>query len=304
MSSAKIRFTCRPRSRVFRGRANSLLRLLLLLSINACSISPGLDIPPVNHPPTADYIPGKIVWHDLLTDDPVGVRRFYGELLGWTFDTGSGYTTILNGARPIGGIVSLDSADKHIRRGRWLISLSVSNVDEAAEFVRTHGGVIHETPQQVGQRGRMAVVSGPQDAQLVLLHSGSGDPADRPPRDHDWLWNELWTQDASAAEEFYSLLGGYTVGQVEDKSGQTYDVLKRDGRPRIGIAQLKNPDIQSAWVPYIRVRDPARLTRRVIELGGRVLLPPTADFENGSIAIVADPDGGVFGLQKWAGQAD
>ena len=30
--------------------------------------------------------PGSFVWHDLLTKDVAGAKRFYGELFGWRFE--------------------------------------------------------------------------------------------------------------------------------------------------------------------------------------------------------------------------
>jgi len=35
------------------------------------------------------YEPGTPTWVDLMTTDPEGARAFYGEVLGWEFDTGA-----------------------------------------------------------------------------------------------------------------------------------------------------------------------------------------------------------------------
>ena len=68
--------------------------------------------------------PGSFVWHDLLTRDVAGARRFYGELLGWRFeDTKRGdrpYVIARAGAAPVGGIVDVSGiadAGTHGQRG-------------------------------------------------------------------------------------------------------------------------------------------------------------------------------------------
>ncbi|MGH8549037.1 MAG: VOC family protein [Methylococcales bacterium] len=257
----------------------------------------------MSQPPTHSHQIGKFVWHDLLTTDVAAAKRFYGGLFDWTFEAGEDpdYTVIFNHSRPIGGIVSLQSPDHEGRKGRWLASLSVKDVDQATEFVRTSGGLIHEQPQTIPERGRLAIVSDPQDAQLVLLHAESGDPPDRPLAMNEWLWDELWIREKSAAIEFYSLLAGFTHELVQEQSGRGYDVLKTGIYPRAGIASIAVDHVHSMWVPYIRVSDPGLMVEKVEQLGGRVILAPSADFENATVAIAADPDGGVFAMQRWAG---
>lgn len=278
--------------------------LILMLGFAGCA-GPGVTrIPPVSQTPTHSHQIGKFVWHDLLTTDVAAAKRFYGGLFNWTFETGEDpdYIVIFNHSRPIGGIVSLESLDNQNRKGQWLASLSVKDVDQATEFVRTSGGLIHEQPQTIPERGRLAIVSDPGDAQLVLLHAESGDPYDRPLAMNEWMWDELWTREKKAAIEFYSLLAGYAHELVQDQSGRGYDLLKTGIHPRAGIASITLDHVRPMWLSYIRVSDPGLMAERVEQLGGRVILAPSTDFENGTVAIAVDPDGGVFAMQKWTGK--
>ena len=43
------------------------------------------ELPPLNTPPSTEHHVGKVVWTDLVTPDLAVAERFYGELLGWTF---------------------------------------------------------------------------------------------------------------------------------------------------------------------------------------------------------------------------
>ena len=80
--------------------------------------------------------------------------------------------------------------------------------------------------------------------------------------------------------------------------GRTYHVFRTRapaGRPAPGA----RPEMRPAWLPYVKVGDPAALAARVASLGGQVLFSPRADVRKGTLAIVADPSGAPIALQKW-----
>jgi predicted enzyme related to lactoylglutathione lyase len=91
---------------------------------------------------------------------------------------------------------------------------------------------------------------------------------------------------------------GFTNEVLETRAGQNYHLLKTD-RPRAGLFASPWKREASAWLPYVRVEDPAAMARRVVELGGSVVLEPRADIRNGSLAIVVDPTGAAVALQKY-----
>src|SRR5262249_9556630 len=55
---------------------------------------------------------GAMCWNELATTDVGSAKRFFGELVGWTYDTDAGYTTITNAGRRIGGIRSQTEAEQ------------------------------------------------------------------------------------------------------------------------------------------------------------------------------------------------
>ena len=60
------------------------LALLCAASITGCTRSTAL--PPLVDEQGAPQIPGKFVWHNLVTGDGEAARQFYGGLFGWEFD--------------------------------------------------------------------------------------------------------------------------------------------------------------------------------------------------------------------------
>jgi hypothetical protein len=76
-----------------------------------------------------------------------------------------------------------------------------------------------------------------------------------------------------------------------------YTLLRFGGVDRAGI--LLNPtDWNPQWLTYFGVADPAAAAARVAALGGKVLLEPTPDVREGTMALVIDPTGAVLGLQR------
>ena len=90
---------------------------------------------------------------------------------------------------------------------------------------------------------------------------------------------------------------GFDVNRIERRGGE-YTMLSNGGVYRAGI--LQNPtDWKPAWLTHFAVADPAAAAGRVEALGGRVLLAPTPEVREGTVAIVADPSGAILALLKW-----
>jgi len=210
------------------------------------------------------------------------------------------YTLILNRGQAIGGIIDLDAAEK-IDGEQWVSYLSVADVDAAAAVAKKRGGKVLREPIDFEERGRVAVVTDPQGALVVLVRSTSGDPADSEPQQNAWLWTELFTDDVNAAAEFYSELAGYDVDDMDTGVRVPYYVFQTQDENRAGMLAIPEQweGVTPNWLPYIRVEDAAAVAAKVEALGGKVLLAPSPDVRSGTAAIIMDPTGGVLAIQKW-----
>ncbi len=287
-----------------RSRVRFSLVILVLVVITGCA---GLDparIPPIDTAGTQP-MPGKVIWHDLLTEDPAAARRFYGDLFGWQFrrvDMGLGqnYTVIEHNGRVIGGLVDGRRINRDVNVSRWIPVLSVAEIAVAIAETEEAGGTVFQAPLDIPQRGTVAVIADPQGAVLTLFESRDGDPADRFPERGDWLWNEIWTSDPDASLAFYrALVPAYEIDDADDARGGTYRYLSAGGVPRVGV--LPNPvtDIADTWMAYVRVPDPAATAAAAEALGGEILLSAQRDSRGGEIAILKDPTGAGFLVQSW-----
>jgi predicted enzyme related to lactoylglutathione lyase len=280
-------------------RQLALLSVTVSLVVSACS---GLRLSPVTAEPTSQWIPGKFIWHDLITHDVDAVKSFYGGVFGWTFEALPGtdrYTVIRHNGEMIGGIAFSDRKVDGRPISQWVSWMSVPNVDLAASRIRQAGGKALAGPRDVDDRGRLAIVADPQGAVFGLARTTGGDPRERDAELGDWLWNELWCDDQEAASQVYANLVGYELDTHEKVAGKPYTVFRLDGTPRAGLLVDPFPEVTPHWLPYVRVGDPAAIVAKVDGLGGQVLLKPEPEHRKGTVAIIADPTGAEVAIQKW-----
>ena len=253
------------------------------------------SLPSVTATVTGERHTGKFVWHDLLTDDATSSRTFYAGVFGWTFETSGAYTQILNHGDLIGGMMQVQSPDETKGEALWLPSLSVANIDQSIRDIKAKKGKVIKGPLEMKERGRGALVSDPQGAQLVLLHTKNGDPKDVTPQVGDWLWNELWTNTPKESYSFYRKLGGYS----SSKSKNDYQLLIRKGKWRAGIRDVSKKDLKARWVPAIRVSNLEETMTKTKALGGEVLVSPHKELVHGDVALIADNAGALVIIQRW-----
>ena len=268
-----------------------------------------VNMPAVTDDPTGARLPGKVVWHDLLTDTPKESKRFYGELFGWEFqelgiDLGFfrtvNYTLIRHNGELIGGMVDQTRLDSKADISQWVVLVSVADIEKATATLEASGGSIFTPPTDLADRGRIAIVADSQGALFAMLETKDGDPLDKEPVNGGFLWDEIWSTDVGETVAFYQGIADYDVGERGVGADKTYQFLSTAGQPRAGI--LANPveGLQPLWVTYIRVEDPAAITARVEELGGRILLDAQDRDLGGQVALIAGPSGAGIALQSWS----
>jgi len=255
---------------------------------------------PITENPSGKSNPGKFIWHDLLTPDPLLAGKFYEELFGWQIDYEGQYAVVRNGGKLIAGILKVEPKDGGAREGVWMPSVSVADVDAAITLVVANGGTVLNGPVDMDKRGRTALISDPERADIVLLSAEGGDPEDAEPAMGDWLWDEIWTNDPDATEEFYSAVLGYD----EMVSGEDYDVFMHKGKWRAGIRYVQDDFKHRLWVPVVRVADPDATVQRVKELGGKVWIAPGEAPANDDTALIGDTTGALLLIQRWPSPVD
>ncbi|MCP4548156.1 MAG: VOC family protein [bacterium] len=106
------------------------------------------------------------------------------------------------------------------------------------------------------------------------------------------VWRDLYTRDRDRSVAFYTELFGwrtkvFPMGELGD-----YTMFLNGERPFGGLEVLDGNDSRpSRWHIYISVEDVDKTTAKAVELGGKVVLPPTDIPTVGRYSIIADPVG-------------
>ncbi len=237
---------------------------------------------------------GKFVWHEQVSSDPKQAQDFYTQLLGWgteAFKPGEvDYTMISSGGQNHGGF---GKAMEGAPPPHWLGHVRVENVDETIEKAKSAGGRLAAGPFEMGEVGRIAIITDPQGAFVSAFQPESEGPGS----EGVFVWDELGTTDVDGAQRFYGEVFGWTTSDMGPEYGG-YRIFQR-GETRIGgLMTLPDDSMPAHWQPYVAVGDPDGTTAKATELGGSALLEPMDVPNVGRIAVLRDPQGAVFGIIK------
>ena len=259
-----------------------------------------LIVSPISSVPGGETHNGKLVWVDLVTTDPRKAVAFYTAVFDWQSRSFADetYVELIHDGRVMSAIVLYEGDEAVDGDARWLVSISVKDVDAATQVAVESGGEVLEPATDLPDRGRYSVISDAQGAVLMLLRATGGDPIDDTPLLDEWAWAELWTDDLEAAVNFYQAIAGYSTLRLPDADGGERIVLGTDGKARATVVPLPWDDVEPNWIPYIPVANTAGTLQRIIEAGGAVLVTSDGSPNSVAVAIVMDPTGGVFAIQQ------
>ncbi len=287
--------------------AATALAALAALALTPAAPAAAADLPALVSPPGTEHHRGKMVFAELVTPDLGAAKRFYGGLFGWSFqDAGGGvnrFTQASVDGRVVAGIVQ--RAIPTGRRPAWLSFIAVDDAARAAALAKQSGGKLLFEPHRIAALGQEAILADPQGAVFAVLASSSGDPPDLLAEPGAWIWSSLITTDPGADAAFYRSLFGYDVFDLPGAQDARHLILASESYARASVNPIPSsrPGAHPRWVSYLRVDDATAMAARVVAMGGRVVLPPQLDRHGGKIALVADPQGALFGLLEWPGDA-
>jgi predicted enzyme related to lactoylglutathione lyase len=254
----------------------------------------------------SSYAPGTFSWVDLATTDTDDAKRFYAELFGWSYDDrdaggGGTYTEASIDGDAVAGLYS--QPEQQRSQGAppfWSNYVTVASADDAASRASELGGSVHAAPFDVLDAGRMAVIADPTGAMLGVWEPGESIGARRVNDPGCMTWNELSTNDAASAIDFYSSLFGWRIEPIDTGGGPPYWSISHDGgaEGRNGGMRELAPEQEGVpphWMPYFTVASVDETIDRAEGAGGRSLAGPL-DLPTGRIVILSDPQGAVFAI--------
>jgi hypothetical protein len=242
------------------------------------------------------YPAGTFSWVDLQTDDLDAAKRFYGELLGWSYnDIPIGDDSVYSMAQVQGhNVAGLGERQDESIPPHWNCFVTVEDADASAARAAELGATILAPPFDVFDAGRMSAFADPQGAVLSVWQAKESIGAGLVNAVGALTWNDLVTPDVEASAAFYSALFGWQITEVEGSDGQYWSITN-GGRINGGLLPIIEGG-HPAWNLYFACEDVDATVARANELGGETFMGPM-DVPNGSrFAILRDAGGAFFSV--------
>ncbi|HCA85900.1 MAG TPA: hydrolase [Streptomyces sp.] len=253
----------------------------------------------------AVFAEGVPCWADVMLPDVAAGKRFYGELFGWTFETGDeryGFRTeaFLDGSR----VAALVPKSDGRMPTAWGVHLATPDATATAGRVREAGGQLITAPTAIGDHGVLAQAADPGGAVFGLWQSGTHGGFDVRGRPGSYAWTEVYTRDKSAVDPFYRQVFGYGITEIDAGEDFDFAVWSPAGSPpgeetaiggRCVLDDRFPAEMPAHFLVYFAVADCDESLRTVTRLGGRSTAPPT-DTPYGRFTIVVDDQGASFAV--------
>lgn len=110
-----------------------------------------------------------------------------------------------------------------------------------------------------------------------------------------FCWHELVTSDLDAATKFYQELLGWSFRDNPSPAGGTYRTFSL-AETMVAGAMAAPDGVPSGWLVYVAVDDADASAKKLAELGGKVMVPPTTVPDMLRFACASDPAGAAFGI--------
>jgi hypothetical protein len=243
---------------------------------------------------------GRIIWHDLLTQDITEVKHFYADLLGWRYQIEHAsnfvwkpgeaeYPLILADGEAHGGFVDLGQNVL----SRWIAYVMVKDVDAITAKAKSLGATVFREPFDTPGVGRSSVIEDLQGAVICPTFPTHSFPAPS----GTFLWDELITNDVESAKLFYGDLFGWKSHDISVNWIGSYTILGTDNADAVGVTNQSFSTVESAiWIPYLATDNIDTTIAKAKVLGGRVCEEETYMPNGERKAVLLDPTGAMFGL--------
>lgn len=108
-------------------------------------------------------------------------------------------------------------------------------------------------------------------------------------------WLDLGTPDIEVAKSFYGRIFGWNFLSAGPEAGG-YGMFQSDGKTAAAGMTVTPEQAPSAWNIYFQSPDIEATAEAVRQGGGAVLVDPMDVFDQGRMAVFADPDGAGFSV--------
>ncbi len=258
---------------------------------------------------------GKYCWADLSTTDPEAARKFYGDLMGWEFDSmyeseNLIYSMILLDGKHVAGMGQLQPAQ--VEAGMppvWNSYICVEDARAMAQKCESLGAQILAGPMDVFDSGVLVMLTDPKGAMFSLWQPKAHKGFQVMMEPGAYVWVELYAHNPTADADFYEAAFGWDLQADSNPQNPGYHIFHQamgEGsaeweRRVAGVLQIR-PEmgpVPPHWNVYFQVADVDASLQKALELGGEQL-HPIVEVSTVRLVGIKDPQGAVFTIMQMA----
>ncbi|MEV6809280.1 VOC family protein [Streptomyces sp. NPDC051132] len=242
---------------------------------------------------------GTPCWADAMFSDVEGAKRFYGDVLGWTFGESSSeyghYTQAYADGRAVAAVVPPVPGQEG--RSQWCLYLASPDAAATAEKVREHGGEVLMEPMRVGGLGTMCLAREPSGAVFGIWQAGAHEGFETTATPGAYCWAEVFTREPEQADAFLCAVFPYRMKKIEDEAVdfRMFEVGEDTVLGRMRMTDDFPPEVPSYVNVYFAVDDCDAAVGRAVKLGGILGFGPMSS-PFGRFAALSDPQGADFSV--------
>ncbi|MGW2211700.1 VOC family protein [Streptomyces sp. NPDC001781] len=242
---------------------------------------------------------GTPCWADAMFTDLEGAKRFYGDVLGWTFGESSSeygdYTQAYADGKAVAAVVPPMPGQEST--SQWCLYFASPDAAVTAAKVEENGGEVLMEPMRVGDFGTMAIAREPSGAVFGIWQGDAHEGFEAVAEPGAYCWAELFTREPGKADPFLAAVFPYRMKDMADGhvDFRLFDLGADAVLGRMRMGEEFPPEVPSHINVYFTVEDCDAAVARAAERGAVLRFGPmTSPF--GRFAALTDPQGAAFSV--------
>ncbi|MFJ9680062.1 VOC family protein [Streptomyces sp. NPDC101194] len=242
---------------------------------------------------------GTPCWADAMFPDLDGAKRFYGDVLGWTFGESSSefgdYTQAYADGRAVAAVVPPMPGQEG--PSAWCLYLASPDAAATAAKIRENGGETLMDPMQVGEFGTMLLARDPSGVLFGVWQAGTHEGFEAQDVPGAFCWAEVFTREPEKSDAFFPAVFPYSMVKIADEQidFRMFNLGDRTVMGRMRMGDEFPPEVPPHMNVYFTVADCDAAVARATERGAILRFGPmTIPF--GRFAALTDPQGAAFSV--------
>ncbi|MGZ0234896.1 VOC family protein [Streptomyces sp. CPS1] len=242
---------------------------------------------------------GTPCWADAMFTDLEGAKKFYGDVLGWTFGESTSeygnYTQACVDGKAVAAVVPPMPGQEG--QSQWCLYFASPDAAATAEKIRRSGGDVLMEPMQIADVGTMCLAREPGGAVFGVWQAGTHEGFEETAAPGAYCWAEVFTRDPERTDAFLTAVFPYRARDLADDTVdfRVFDVGEETVLGRMRMTDDFPPEVPSYINVYFAVADCDAAVAAAGKLGGTIRFGPM-DSPFGRFAALSDPQGADFSV--------